>query len=176
MTFDLPIDGFTGGDREIDAGETPLFGMDFSNNWAENGFGGVMMVNDGFSDSPPGQQAWLGDVPPVVVVVEQLGYSVEGEYLPLPGDIDIDGDVDIADYGLFADCMAGPDVTDPPIGCDPRRVHPLRPSRRWRRRPARLRGVPAGFRAVVALIRTAKPTPNGPEPFRPTRGGHLRLD
>ena len=93
--------------------------MDIDNNFVDNGIGGVMELNPGFSTSPPGLQAWLGEVPPHVDPVEQLAYSVEGEYLPLMGDIDIDGDVDLDDYGLFADCMSGPDVTDPPIGCDP---------------------------------------------------------
>lgn len=37
----------------------------------------------------------------------------------LPGDINGDGVVDITDFQLFAGCMAGPDVTTPPPGCDP---------------------------------------------------------
>jgi autotransporter-associated beta strand protein len=37
----------------------------------------------------------------------------------IPGDLDNDGDADLDDYGLFAGCMAGPDVTTPPPGCDP---------------------------------------------------------
>ena len=36
-----------------------------------------------------------------------------------PGDLDQDGDVDIDDFNTFAGCMAGPDVTTPPPGCDP---------------------------------------------------------
>ena len=35
------------------------------------------------------------------------------------GDLDGDGDVDTADFDIFADCMAGPEVTDPPPRCDP---------------------------------------------------------
>lgn len=38
---------------------------------------------------------------------------------PVPGDLDGDQDVDLDDFGLFAECMAGPDVTTPPPGCDP---------------------------------------------------------
>jgi hypothetical protein len=37
---------------------------------------------------------------------------------PGPGDLDHDGDADLADYALFADCLAGPDVSTPPAGCD----------------------------------------------------------
>ena len=38
-----------------------------------------------------------------------------------PGDWDEGGDgyVDIDDFSIFADCMAGPDMTMPPPGCDP---------------------------------------------------------
>lgn len=34
-----------------------------------------------------------------------------------PADLDHDGDVDLADYELQADCMAGPNVGVPPLGC-----------------------------------------------------------
>jgi len=33
-------------------------------------------------------------------------------------DLNWDGVVNLADYGLFADCMGGPSVTFPPAGCD----------------------------------------------------------
>ncbi|MBN1510604.1 MAG: lamin tail domain-containing protein, partial [Phycisphaerae bacterium] len=36
---------------------------------------------------------------------------------PAVGDIDADGDVDLADYTRFAACLNGPDVTTPPAGC-----------------------------------------------------------
>ena len=36
-----------------------------------------------------------------------------------PADLDGDCDVDLADYALFANCLAGPDVSEPPVGCDP---------------------------------------------------------
>ena len=36
---------------------------------------------------------------------------------PVPGDFNDDGEVDLTDYAIFADCMAGPDVTTPPEGC-----------------------------------------------------------
>ena len=38
---------------------------------------------------------------------------------PPPGDLDGDQEVDLDDFGLFAECLAGPDVTTPPPGCDP---------------------------------------------------------
>ena len=34
------------------------------------------------------------------------------------GDLNWDGAVDLLDFGQFADCMAGPNVTTPPPGCD----------------------------------------------------------
>jgi hypothetical protein len=36
-----------------------------------------------------------------------------------PGDFDCDGDVDLDDYNVVADCLAGPDVPTPPVGCSP---------------------------------------------------------
>jgi len=35
------------------------------------------------------------------------------------GDMDRDGDVDLADFTTFSQCTAGPDVGTPPPGCDP---------------------------------------------------------
>ncbi|MCH7813387.1 MAG: hypothetical protein IID40_05135, partial [Planctomycetes bacterium] len=34
-------------------------------------------------------------------------------------DFDVDGDVDLDDYRILADCLNGPDVTTPPSDCDP---------------------------------------------------------
>ena len=34
------------------------------------------------------------------------------------GDLDQDRDMDLDDFFLFADCMAGPDIADPPPECD----------------------------------------------------------
>ena len=36
------------------------------------------------------------------------------EYNPLPGDIDQDGDVDLADHAAFAECMRGPNLVPNP--------------------------------------------------------------
>jgi len=35
------------------------------------------------------------------------------------GNLDHDGNVDLGDFAAFAACLAGPDVVDPPDGCDP---------------------------------------------------------
>jgi len=46
--------------------------------------------------------------------------TVHGEvYVPLPGDLDEDGDVDLVDFAAFEACLNGPGVTDPPAGCAP---------------------------------------------------------
>ncbi len=34
-----------------------------------------------------------------------------------PGDLDGDGDADLSDHAVFANCFAGPQVTTPPAGC-----------------------------------------------------------
>lgn len=39
--------------------------------------------------------------------------------VPPPGDLDLDGDVDLSDFEVLADCLAGPDQTTPPGGCTP---------------------------------------------------------
>ncbi|MCP4251595.1 MAG: hypothetical protein GY778_31545 [bacterium] len=40
-------------------------------------------------------------------------------YVPVPGDFDGDGDVDVSDHATFFECMNGPDATTPPAPCDP---------------------------------------------------------
>jgi len=35
----------------------------------------------------------------------------------IPGDLDGDGDVDLADYARFGACWAGPVDITPPVGC-----------------------------------------------------------
>ncbi|MCH7814245.1 MAG: hypothetical protein IID40_09520 [Planctomycetes bacterium] len=40
-------------------------------------------------------------------------------YVPLPGDFDDDGDVDLIDHATFFECMNGPEATNPPAPCDP---------------------------------------------------------
>jgi hypothetical protein len=37
--------------------------------------------------------------------------------LPPPGDLDLDGDVDLADAALFVDCLTGPNNGPPGGGC-----------------------------------------------------------
>lgn len=51
-----------------------------------------------------------------------LFYAEEHFYLqvlPAPGDLDQDGDVDLADHATFAACMGGPGQSSPPPGCTP---------------------------------------------------------
>jgi len=55
-------------------------------------------------------------VGPFTVYVDDIDLLCE---LPEFGDLDHDGDVDFGDFNLFACCMAGPDITTPPPGCDP---------------------------------------------------------
>lgn len=39
------------------------------------------------------------------------------------GDVDRDGDHDLEDLGVWVPCLAGPDVLNPPAGCDPQDFH-----------------------------------------------------
>ena len=49
--------------------------------------------------------------------VDRGAYETVDEYC-LRGDFDLDGDVDIDDFSMFYDCMAGPGISIPPPGCD----------------------------------------------------------
>ncbi|RJP41446.1 MAG: hypothetical protein C4547_01715 [Phycisphaerales bacterium] len=50
---------------------------------------------------------------------DDVTLEVTGLGLFPPGDFDGDCDVDLDDYRRWAPCMAGPNVTEPPQGCDP---------------------------------------------------------
>jgi len=53
-------------------------------------------------------------------VREPIGFdagSVELTVVAIPGDIDLDADVDLDDFASFALCLSGSGVTVPPVGC-----------------------------------------------------------
>jgi uncharacterized lipoprotein YddW (UPF0748 family) len=58
----------------------------------------------------------VDSVGPFTVYIDDIDLLCE---LPAFGDIDHDGDVDFDDFSLFSGCLAGPDITTPPPGCDP---------------------------------------------------------
>ncbi len=66
-----------------------------------------------FVDNPLVDDTGLPDLPDYPEVIDMGAYE-----FPLPGDFDKDNDVDLDDFNTFAGCMAGPDVLDPPPGCD----------------------------------------------------------
>lgn len=49
----------------------------------------------------------------------EYGPSTVELIVTVPHDLDRDGDVDSNDFGIFAQCMSGPEVLTPPPGCDP---------------------------------------------------------
>jgi hypothetical protein len=54
--------------------------------------------------------------------VAQLVIAGRGQILNLhlgPGDFDNDGDVDLGDFLVFVECLAGPEVGTPPGSCTP---------------------------------------------------------
>lgn len=75
-------------------------------------------VDDPCNKSPGNAENWsIGD---------SFGLDNDGDLLYdgqdpdcCPGDIDLDGDVDLDDFALFADSMAGPDQVFPPADVDP---------------------------------------------------------
>jgi hypothetical protein len=60
------------------------------------------------------------DVERPAVLVEVAGYTEANFAMGtwLPGDYDVDGDVDLDDYGRFAGCITGPENGGPAAGCD----------------------------------------------------------
>jgi hypothetical protein len=54
------------------------------------------------------------------VLVERAGFTEANLGLGtwMPGDYDVDGDVDLADYAHLAPCVTGPGDGPPPAGCD----------------------------------------------------------
>jgi hypothetical protein len=54
------------------------------------------------------------------VTLSELAKAILNDFeAPSPGDLDLDGDIDLNDFVVFAACMAGPEVNAPPPGCDP---------------------------------------------------------
>jgi len=61
---------------------------------------------------------WTDDGVPDVLIGIGDGKVYLYQGVRMPGDLDGDGNVDLDDYVLFADCLAGPDEMTPPGGCD----------------------------------------------------------
>ncbi len=70
------------------------------------------------SRSRPSVCDWTGDGRLDLLIGASDGNVRLYEGVPM-ADFDHDADVDIDDFNNFGTCMAGPDVTTPPIGCDP---------------------------------------------------------
>jgi len=89
-----------------------------------NGFYVITQVLAGPDGTPVPLSASDPDYPEEAyrpaVLVERAGYTEANFALGvwLPGDYDVDGDVDFNDFTRFAPGMTGPDNGPPPAGCD----------------------------------------------------------
>ncbi len=85
-------------------------------NWSCSVFGvvtGVGNVGNG-GETSPGTAAFAD----FSLDSDSNGIPDECESGSPPGDFNDDGVVDLLDFELFAGCMAGPDISTPPPGCD----------------------------------------------------------
>jgi len=62
---------------------------------------GIDTTNNTITAGTYGRGAWRADLPGV----------------PMPGDLDGDGEIGLGDYAVLFDCMNGPDVSLVPVGC-----------------------------------------------------------
>jgi predicted outer membrane repeat protein len=65
-----------------------------------------------FYDDPDTIDTGAGAPP----IVDQGAYEF---HTAISGDLDGDCDIDLADFDFLSECLAGPDITTPPPGCDP---------------------------------------------------------
>jgi len=82
---------------------------------------GVQVADPFLVDAQPNQLTIFGpsDRVGVICSTEATIWLIDGLFpVPLPGDIDQDGDVDLDDFSLLAGCVNGPDVPAPPSSCD----------------------------------------------------------
>jgi parallel beta-helix repeat protein len=95
----------------IDAGHSGLVLAD----WADVDWDGDrgervpidLAGNSRFLDPPPHGGTGVA-VPPTISAMVDMGAYERAEWPAAPGDLDHDGDVDVADFGLFCDCWLGP--------------------------------------------------------------------
>jgi hypothetical protein len=84
------------------------------------GYGSVPNV-DSYRIEPLDATSSVGRLTQCVVTSDDPdGFVVENVVVAsvAKGDLNWDGVVNNADFNVFADCIAGPDVTSPPAGCD----------------------------------------------------------
>jgi hypothetical protein len=67
-----------------------------------------------FFDDPATVDTGLADPPDYPEVVDMGAYEYPTP--PWPGDVDLDGDIDLADYSVIGDCLSGAAIP-PPGGC-----------------------------------------------------------
>ena len=80
--------------------------------WAQDGYGSIVAWGENYD----GQCNVPAPNTDFVAVAAGSYYSLGIMGYPR-GDLDGDGDVDLDDVGVFADCLAGPEVSTPPGEC-----------------------------------------------------------
>lgn len=103
--------------NDTDPGSPADFGPPFAGPLPSDGRQALLFTGPAFALSTTNEDDYaVTDGPAIFVNNARLEFSL-AESDPIPGDINGDAKVDIHDYAICAPCLAGPEVSKPPLSC-----------------------------------------------------------